>query len=262
MRKDEVQTTASDIQEALRNRIACLYDMIRSVESSRCLVEWIGKPENLEKTNWAGHGHLFGHIQYVAYSDFILNTVALFEKNSKSSSFRALFDFICVNKSAIKVTGFSRAVAEEKHSEDHLCDLICNLKKKLPVWPHSGFKPAPDSLDYALDWMKKKRDELIAHREFKDLVAPRASIDMIEDGCGLLPLAMELYDAVYRIAAPDLWQHFNTSQANGDGTLSSIRHIAKQLEEVVTGEFARKREFWSRPVDIIVQDLRENPFTP
>jgi hypothetical protein len=242
MTTKDAQTTDPDVQEELSKRIACLYDMIRCAESSRCLVDWIGTPENIQKTSWGGYGELFGHIQYVAYSDFILNTVSLFDRDGRSSSFRALFDFICSNKLKIKVTGFSRASAEEEHNEDRLCNFICGLKKRLPVWPHKRFKPVPESLDHALNWMKIKRDEVIAHRAFKDLVAPRASIDMVGDGCGLLPLAMELYDAIYRIAEPNVWPHFYDSPHNGNGKLPSIRHLAMQFENVVSGHFAQRKK--------------------
>lgn len=120
----------------------------------------------------------------------------------------------------------------------------------------------PESLDHALDWMKIKRDELIAHREFKDMVAPRASIDMVGDGCGLLPLAMDLYDHIYRIAAPDHCDHFQTSKTNGDGKLESIRHISKQFEKVVSGAFAKDREFWNRPLDEITQLITKDGERP
>lgn len=258
MSEDRGQTTDPNVQEELSKRIVCLYDMIRSAESSRCLVDWIGTPENLEKINWGGYGQLFGHIQYVAYCDFILNTVALFEpdrKNYPASSFVALFDYICTNKSKIKATGFSRAYADEEHSEDLFCEFICGLKNKIPVWPRKGFVPEPESLDHALDWMKIKRDKLIAHREFQNMMAPRASIDMVGDGCGLLPLAIELYDQVYRIASPSVWDHFETSEINGDGKLSSIRHISKQFEKVVTGDFAKDKTFWSRPAAEIANEI-------
>ena len=101
MTEDRCQQTDPQVQEELRKRIACLYDMIRCAESSRCLVDWIGTPENIKKTSWGGYGELFGHIQHVAYSDFILSTVSLFDRDGNSSSFRALFDFICSNKSKI-----------------------------------------------------------------------------------------------------------------------------------------------------------------
>ena len=255
MTKDRCQTTDPEVQEELSKRIVCLYDMIRCAESSRCLVDWIGTPENIKKTSWSGYGELFGHIQYVAYCDFILNTVNLFERDKRSSSFRSLFNFICASKSKIKVTGFTRASIEDEHDENQLCDFIHELKKKLPVWPHKGFEPEAESLDHALDWMKIKRDELIAHREFQNMIAPRASIDMVGDGCGLLPLAIEMYDKIYRIAAPDCWDHFLTSKNNGDGKLESIRHISTQFGKVVTGDFAKDREFWSRPVSEIAQDI-------
>ncbi len=251
----EIETTDGEVQEELSKRIVCLYDMVRCAESSRCLVEWIGTPENIKNTNWSGYGELFGHIQHVAYSDFILNTVSLFDRDKRSSSFRTLFDFICANKSKIKVTGFSRATVEEDHSEDRLCEFTFELKKKLPVWPHKGFQPEPESLDHALDWMKIKRDEIIAHREFQNMVAPRASIDMVGDGCGLLSLGIELYDEIYRIAAPDYWQHFRTSKIGGDGTLESIRHISNQFGKVVSGDFAKDKAFWSRPLAEISKDI-------
>ncbi|MBC8206110.1 MAG: hypothetical protein ISR84_00250 [Kiritimatiellales bacterium] len=255
MTAKETQTTDPEVQEKLSKRIVCLYDMIRCAESSRCLVDWIGTPENIKKTSWGGYGELFGHIQHIAYSDFILNAVALFERDKSSSSFRALFDFICANKSEIKVTGFSRESADKEHSEERLCKFICGLKNKLPVWPHKGFKPEPESLDHALDWMKIKRDKLIAHKEFQDMVAPRASIDMVGDGCGLLPLAMELYDQIYRIAEPSVWNHFETSKINGDGMLPSIRRISKQFEKVVSGEFTKDKAFWNRPAAKIAKDI-------
>lgn len=265
MLKYSDQKTDPDVQEELSKRIACLYDMIRSAESSRCLVDWIGTPENLERISWGGSRQLFGHIQYVAYCDFILNTVALFEPDKReypASSFVALFNYICANKSKIKVTGFTRSSLDEEHDADRLCDFIHGLKKKLPVWPHKGFKPEAESLDHALEWMKTKRDKLIAHREFQKMVAPRASIDMVGDGCGLLPLAMKLYDQVYRIAAPDCWDHFLTSKTNSDGKLESIRHISKQFEEMVSGDFAKDKAFWNRPISEIAKDIareRERP---
>lgn len=262
MSEDRGQTTDPDVQEELSKRIVCLYDMIRSAESSRYLVDWIGTPENLKKINWGGYGQMFGHIQYIAYCDFVLNTVHLFERDKRSSSFRSLFNFICSNRSKIRVTGFTRSSAEEEHDENQLCDIIHGLKKKLPVWPHKGFSPEPESLDHALDWIKIKRDELIAHREFKDMVAPRASIDMVGDGCGLLPLAIELYDQVYRIAAPDYWDHFQTSKINGDGKLESIRHISKQFEKVVSGDFAKDKTFWSRPVAEIAKEITSDGERP
>lgn len=249
------QETRSEIQEELSTRIACLYDMIRCAEASRCLVEWIGTPENMQKTAWCGYEELFGHIQHVAYSDFILNTVALFERDTHSSSFRALFDFICANKSKIKVTGFSRNFANEEHSEDILCAFICGLKDKLPVWPHNGSVAVPESLDHALERMKIKRDKVIAHREFKGLIAPRASIDMVGDGCGLLSLAIELYDSIYRIATPSLWEHFQTSKNNGTGTLESIRDISRKLENVISGHFAKDKLFWTRADEVVETDL-------
>lgn len=238
------QKTAPEVQAELHKRIGCLYEIIRSAESSRCLADWLGTPENLEKGNWGGYGHLFGHIQYIAYTDFVTNTVSIFEPNKDKKrtvcSFPALFDFALINKAKIKVTGFSRWTKDEKHSEAVLCQRIGELQKKLPEWPRKGFTPEPESLDFALDRMKYKRDKLIAHREYLDCVAPRASQEMLEDGCGLLPLAMELYDSIYQIASPDFWNHFHTSQSKGDGRLLSIRCIAKLFESVVSGEFARK----------------------
>jgi hypothetical protein len=255
MTAKESQITDLEVQEELSKRIVCLYDMIRSAESSRCLVDWIGTPENLKKNNWGGYGQMFGHIQYIAYCDFVLNTVNLFERDKRSSSFRSLFNFICTNRSKSRVTGFTRSSADEEHDENRLCEIIHRLKKKLPAWPHKGFSPEPESLDHALDWMKIKRDELIAHREFKNMVAPRASIDMVGDGCGLLPLAIELYDQIYRIGAVIGCGSFRSSKINGDGNLESIRHISKQFEKVVSGDFAKDKTFWSRPAAEIAKEI-------
>jgi hypothetical protein len=253
MSEDGGQKIDPAIQSELSNRIVCLYDIIRCAESSRCLVDWIGTPENIKKTSWSGYGELFGHIQYVAYCDFILNTVNLFERDKRSSSFRSLFSFICANKSKIKVTGFTRTSADEEHDADRLCDFIHDLRSKLPKWSAKDFEP--ESLEASLDRMRTKRDKLIAHREFMNLVAPRSSIELVEDGGGLLSLAMDLYDQIYRIATPSRWDHFETSEINGDGKLESIRHISEQFEKVVTGDFAKDREFWSRPVSEIAKGI-------
>jgi len=223
--------TPPDIQEELNKRIICLREIIRRAESSRRLVEWIGSPDNLKKVSWGGYGSLFGHIQYIAYSDFILSTVALFERDKKSSSFRALFNFICKNESVLNKTGLPEGIDTKG-----LCNTVEKLRQRLPIWPRNGFEATPESIDHALDVMKQKRDELIAHHEFKGLMAPISSFDMVTDGCGLLPLAMDLYPAICQIVSPS-----NMSCLINSNEFSNIQDIAKKLENVVTGHFEKIR---------------------
>jgi hypothetical protein len=98
--------------------------------------------------------------------------------------------------------------------------------------------PEKGTLDFDLDRMKFMRDKLISHREYIDLVAPRPSLELLEDGDSLLPLAMELYD---QVAPLTYWIHrFSSNKESGDGELISIQHIAKQFANVVSGQFASR----------------------
>jgi hypothetical protein len=122
------------IQENLNKRIIGLFETIRSAERSRCLAAWIG--DHADAVNKVGHGALFAHIQQAAYSDFIVNTIAVFEPpHSKFdiNSFPVLFDFICQNRGSIEVQPHLSIAKKYGTHGSTLCCFVADMKKKLPA---------------------------------------------------------------------------------------------------------------------------------
>ncbi len=218
------------VYEELKNRILTLFSMIDSAESSRCLVVWIA--EHVEVTNRSGYGTLFGHLQQTAYANYILNSVALFErtKANPANSLPALFDYMTEH-------AVSMEIIKKFSSRDNVdFTVIESFKKELPDWNVNNIETlVPDSLNHQFKSIRHLRDKIIGHKEYLKMIAPRPRLYIPEGGCKLLPLAMQCHDVV----APLVWdKRFFSKDGNEAQALKEIRQISTQFAQVVSGEFA------------------------
>lgn len=213
------------LTQDIEKRMAGLYETIRSAESSLAIASWIA--DRRDEVSCLGYGPLFQHLQYVAYVDYVVTTVALFDRNPNSNSVRNLWELIK------KVE-----IDPVEHPTTH--NYIQGTEKRFPDWSNHDEEIYTNTLTGILKRFRYKRDKVIAHRELlKDDYVPKASIEIIASGCELLSFATEIYDFASTLTSYP--NRFCTVRSGGDGRLPYIRHIAQEFENVVNGKFAYLR---------------------
>jgi len=212
------------VPQDIKRRMAGLYETIRSAESSLSIASWIA--DHRDEVSCLGYGPLFQHLQYMAYVDYVVTTVALFDPNTQSNSVRNLWELI-------------QKIDQEQPLKSEVFQYIESIKSQFPRW--SKDDEDVETLTGILTRLRYKRDKVIAHRELlKDYSAPKASIEIIDGGCKLLSFATEIYDFTATLISYPY--QFRITRDGTEGLLPHVRDIARQLEAVVSGEFAQKKK--------------------
>jgi hypothetical protein len=216
----------NSVAKDIERRMAGLYETIRSAESSLSIASWIA--DHRDEVCFLGSGPLFQHLQYMAYVDYVVTTVALFDRNPDSNSVRNLWELI-------------KKVETDPVEHLDVFNYVKLIEKQFPGWSNNDEDVDTNTLTGILKRFRYKRDKVIAHRELlKDYSSPKASIEIIAGGCDLLSFATEIYDFTATLIS---YPHrFRTTHNGPDGLLPHVRHISQQFENVVNGVFAQKKK--------------------